>query len=110
MLPALVKANTRRMLRRQPDEMFLGRHRLEFGADGIDDATASASGRMDWSNVSRVEETPEHLYVVLGTLQGVIIPKRGQDAGTLEAVRAIPRACGRREAGRVRAGAMTPFR
>ena len=46
-LPALVKANTRRMLRRQPDEMFLGRHRLEFGADGIDDATASASGRMD---------------------------------------------------------------
>ena len=65
---------------------------------------------MDWSNVSRVEETPEHLYVVLGTLQGVIIPKRGQDAGTLEAVRAIPRACGRREAGRVRAGAMTPFR
>lgn len=91
-LPALVKANTRRMLRRQPDEMFLGRHRLEFGADGIDDATASASGRMDWSNVSRVEETPEHLYVVLGTLQGVIIPKRGQDAGTLEAVRAQFRA------------------
>ena len=86
-LPALVKMNTRRMLKRQPDELFLGRHQLDFGPDGITDSTANASGRMDWSDVRRVEETPEHLYVILGTLQGVIIPKRGQDAATLEAVR-----------------------
>lgn len=91
-LPALVKMNTRRMLKRQPDELFLGRHQLDFGPDGITDSTANASGRMDWSDVRRVEETPEHLYVILGTLQGVIIPKRGQDAATLEAVRTQLRA------------------
>ncbi|CAB3868379.1 YcxB family protein [Achromobacter anxifer] len=91
-LPALVKMNTRRMLKRQPDELFLGRHQLDFGPDGITDSTASASGRMDWSDVRRVEETPEHLYVILGTLQGVIIPKRGQDAATLDAVRTQLRA------------------
>ncbi|MGS1006235.1 YcxB family protein [Achromobacter anxifer] len=91
-LPSLVRMNTRRMLKRQPDELFLGRHQLDFGPDGITDTTATASGRMDWSDVRRVEETPQHLYVILGTLQGVIIPKRGQDAATLDAVRTQLRA------------------
>lgn len=92
LLPGLVRMNTRRMLARQPDTLYLGRHELDFGPEGVTDTTATASGRMDWTDVCRVEETPEHLYVILGTLQGVIIPKRGQDAATLQAVRAQLRA------------------
>ncbi|SEK07811.1 YcxB family protein [Achromobacter sp. NFACC18-2] len=92
LLPGLVRMNTRRMLARQPDTLYLGRHELDFGPEGVTDTTATASGRMDWTDVRRVEETPEHLYVILGTLQGVIIPKRGQDAATLQAVRAQLRA------------------
>jgi len=91
-LPGLVKMNTRRMLAKQPDTLYLGRHELDFGPDGVTDTTATASGHMAWSDVRRVEETPEHLYVILGTLQGVIIPKRGQDTATLQAVRAQMRA------------------
>ncbi|KRB16788.1 MAG: hypothetical protein K0S02_4007 [Achromobacter mucicolens] len=91
-LPGLVKMNTRRMLAKQPDTLYLGRHELDFGPDGVTDTTATASGHMAWSDVRRVEETPEHLYVILGTLQGVIIPKRGQDASTLQAVRTQMRA------------------
>ncbi|MDH1522242.1 YcxB family protein [Achromobacter mucicolens] len=92
LLPGLVKMNTRRMLAKQPDTLYLGRHELDFGPDGVTDTTATASGHMAWSDVRRVEETPEHLYVILGTLQGVIIPKRGQDAATLQAVRTQMRA------------------
>ncbi len=91
-LPGLVKMNTRRMLAKHPDTLYLGRHELDFGPDGVTDTTATASGHMAWSDVRRVEETPEHLYVILGTLQGVIIPKRGQDTATLQAVRAQMRA------------------
>ena len=91
-LPGLVRMNTRRMLAKQPDTLYLGRHELDFGPDGVTDSTTSASGQMAWTDVRRVEETPEHLYVILGTLQGVIIPKRGQDAATLQAVRAQIRA------------------
>lgn len=87
-LPWLVRMNTRRMLARQPDGLFLGRHQLVFDADGIQDSVAAASGRIDWADVRRVEETPQHLYVILGALQGVIIPKRGQAPATLDAVRA----------------------
>ena len=92
LLPGLVKMNTRRMLAKQPDTLYLGRHELDFGPDGVTDTTATASGRMAWTDVRRVEETPDHLYVILGTLQGVIIPKRGQDPATLQAVRAQMRA------------------
>jgi len=87
-LPGLVRMNTRRMLAKRPDGLFLGRHQLVFGPAGIDDTVAGASGQLAWGDVRRVEETPQHLYVILGTLQGVIIPKRGQDAATLDAVRA----------------------
>ncbi|WP_251864497.1 YcxB family protein [Achromobacter sp. Marseille-Q4962] len=92
LLPPLVRMNTRRMVSRQSDGMFLGRHQLDFGPEGIDDATGSASGRMEWDAIKRVEETPEHLYVLLGTQQGVIIPKRGQNEATLRAVREQMRA------------------
>ncbi len=87
-LPGLVRMNTRRMLAKRPDGLFLGRHELVFGPQGIQDTVADASGQLAWGDVRRVEETPQHLYVILGTLQGVIIPKRGQDAATLDAVRA----------------------
>lgn len=90
-LPELIKMNTRRMLRKQPDELYLGTHRLDFGPEGIDDTTVKVSGRLPWDAVRRVEETPEQLYVLLSTMQGVIIPKRGQDAATLSAVRAVLR-------------------
>ena len=87
-LPGLVRMNTRRMLAKRPDGLFLGRHELVFGPEGIQDTVAGASGQLAWGDVRQVEETPQHLYVILGTLQGVIIPKRGQDAATLDAVRA----------------------
>lgn len=86
-LPGLVRMNTRRMLAKRPDGLFLGRHQLVFGSEGIEDTVAGASGQLAWADVRRVEETPQHLYIILGTLQGVIIPKRGQDPATLDAVR-----------------------
>ncbi|CFM96801.1 membrane protein [Bordetella pertussis] len=64
----------RRALGRQPDNPFLGRHTLDFGPRG------------------QVEETASHLYLFISPLQGVIIPKRGQSADVLQAVRAQLRA------------------
>lgn len=87
-LPGLVRLNTRRMLAKRPDGLFLGHRQLTFGAQGIEDRIADTSGRIAWDEVRRVEETPRYFYVILGTLQGAIIPKRGQDAATLDAVRA----------------------
>ncbi|CPQ80292.1 membrane protein [Bordetella pertussis] len=67
----------RRALGRQPDNPFLGRHTLDFGPRGVE---------------GQVEETASHLYLFISPLQGVIIPKRGQSADVLQAVRAQLRA------------------
>ncbi|WP_144638475.1 YcxB family protein [Bordetella genomosp. 13] len=91
LLPVLIRANVRRLLRQQADQPFLGVHRLAFGPDGIDDTTDSASGRVPWEAVSRVEESADHLYVMLGGAQGVIVPKRGQSEAVLAEVRAVLR-------------------
>ncbi|CFM13532.1 membrane protein [Bordetella pertussis] len=82
----------RRALGRQPDNPFLGRHTLDFGPRGVDDAAAGASGTMPWEAVGQVEETASHLYLFISPLQGVIIPKRGQSADVLQAGRAQLRA------------------
>lgn len=37
-LPRLARGNVRRALGRQPDNPFLGRHTLDFGPRGVDDA------------------------------------------------------------------------
>ncbi|PAX96850.1 hypothetical protein CKW48_14105, partial [Bordetella pertussis] len=88
----LARGNVRRALGRQPDNPFLGRHTLDFGPRGVDDAAAGASGTMPWEAVGQVEETASHLYLFISPLQGVIIPKRGQSADVLQAVRAQLRA------------------
>jgi len=92
LLPTLIRANARKLVRQQPEGLFLGAHRLAFGDEGIDDSTEAASGRVPWDAVSRVEETADYLYVMLGGQQGVVVPKRGQPAGTLAAVRQVLRA------------------
>ncbi|WP_459614644.1 YcxB family protein [Bordetella sp. 2513F-2] len=89
LLPALVRRSTRRMLQRHPDPLFLGRHRLDFGPDGITDTAGQASGRLPWDAVSRIDETAQHWYVMQDSTQGLVIPKRGQPAATLAAVRAV---------------------
>jgi len=91
LLPRLIRLNARKLVRQQPEGLFLGAHRLDFGPEGIDDSTGSASGRVPWEAVSRVDETADYLYVMLGGQQGVVVPKRGQSDATLAAVRQVLR-------------------
>jgi len=90
-LPALIRMNVRRLLRQQADQTFLGRHRLDFGPQGIADETDSVSGLVPWDAISRAEESADYLYVMLSGLQGVIIPKRGQPEVVLAQVRTVLR-------------------
>ncbi|SAI57505.1 membrane protein [Bordetella ansorpii] len=91
LLPVLIRMNVRRLLRQQADQPFLGVHRLDFSDDGIADTTDSVSGLVPWEAVSRVEESADYLYVMLGGLQGVIVPKRGQSDAVLDPVRDVLR-------------------
>lgn len=78
----------RGMLGRNPREGFLGPQRLEAGPEGVTLESAHQRGTYRWSGVAGVEETATHLFVMLGEVYGIIVPKRGQDAAALAALRA----------------------
>lgn len=92
LMPILARANVRRALQRDPANPFLGAHRLDFGPEGVADATDRASGNLPWEMIQQAEETQDYLFLFIAPLQGVIIPKRGQTAEDLDAVRAELRA------------------
>jgi len=108
-LPRLVQARTRRMLKRQPVALFTGRHRVEFGPQGIDDNSGEACGRLPWSAVSAVEETAGYWFVFSGAMQGLALPKRGQDMATLEAVGACLQTYAAVPVSRAHSGVSTPL-
>ncbi|OZI73979.1 YcxB family protein [Bordetella genomosp. 12] len=86
-IPALARKNVRRAFNRDPENPFLGVHRLDFGPEGVTDAGERASGSLPWDLVRDVEETADYLFLFIAPTQGVIIPKRGQSEQDLQAVR-----------------------
>ncbi|ANY15333.1 YcxB family protein [Bordetella pseudohinzii] len=92
LIPAMARANVRRALKRDPENPFLGKHRLDFGPEGVADAGERASGSLPWDLVRDAEETADYLFLFIAPTQGVIIPKRGQREEDLQAVRAELRA------------------
>ncbi|MDQ8032139.1 MAG: YcxB family protein [Bordetella sp.] len=91
-VPAMARANVRRAFKRDPANPFLGRHHFLFEEAGVGDATEHASGSVPWDLIQSAEETNDYLFLFIAPLQGVILPKRGQDAASLAAVRAHLRA------------------
>ncbi|MEJ2919710.1 YcxB family protein [Bordetella avium] len=91
LIPALGRSNVRRALKQAPENPFLGRHRLDFSAEGVRDTGERETGSLPWDLVRDAEETEEYLFLFIAPLQGVIIPKRGQREEDLQAVRAVMR-------------------
>lgn len=93
---ALHRWNVRRVVRtmigRAPREDYLGRKRIEATARGISVTGANSSNTYGWAAVTGVQETDALLLVMLGETLAIIVPKHGQDAARLAALRAMVRA------------------
>lgn len=90
---ALHRWNVRRVVRtmvgRTPREDYLGRKRIEATADGIAVTGTNSLNRYGWDAVTGLQETADILLVMLGETFAIVVPKRGQDAARLEALRAL---------------------
>ena len=53
---------------------FLGLHELELTDEGIHYRTEYNEGRMAWGLIERIESTPDHTFLFLGTANAMIIP------------------------------------
>jgi len=84
-----VRRVVRAMVGRSPREDYLGRKRIEASADGISVTGANSLNRYGWDAVIGLQETPGLILVMLGETLAILVPKRGQDAAQLEALRAM---------------------
>jgi hypothetical protein len=95
MLPFLPVFNRRavhrrvaRFGRRAGTGVMFGPTRLSTTAEGIVVETPETRSLYAWPAVQGIEETPDHLFVMLGADIGVVVPRQGQDANTLAALHA----------------------
>lgn len=85
----------RTMLGRNPRESFLGKQQLEAGPEGVTVESAHLRATYRWPAVVGAEETEAHLFIMLGEVYGIIVPKHGQDAAVLAALRSTVAASAR---------------
>ncbi len=82
-----VRRMVRTMLGRNPRDGFLGPQRLAAGPEGVSIDNALLTATYRWPGVVGAEEARDHLFVMLGEVYGIIVPKRGQDPAALAALR-----------------------
>lgn len=61
---------------------------LGISAEGVSVRMPAVTSLYGWEVIEGVEETPTHLFIVLGPWLGIVVPKRGLDAATVAAVAA----------------------
>ena len=91
------EATARVRLERRPgvdprDPLLSEPCRCAFDAQGFRAETPSLSVGATWALVKSFEETADHMFVLIGTFQGFIVPKRDVPPATVLAVRDLARA------------------
>lgn len=79
----------RAMVGRAPREEYLGHKRIEATAEGIEVSGANSVNRYGWEAVAGLRETDGLILVMLGETIAILVPRRGQAAAALDALRAM---------------------
>jgi len=77
--PYFLRRSVTARLRRLAATTGLGRTgatTLVWDDHGITESAASSRASVGWERLDRVEETPRHLFLFVGPLEGLIVPKR----------------------------------
>nr|WP_246503830.1 YcxB family protein [Plastoroseomonas arctica] len=86
--PWFIRRQIRTLLGRAPRDAFLGHKRLEASPEGLTITATTSTTQCEWAAITHVDETSQHLFLMLGNASGIIIPKRGQPQAALDALRA----------------------
>lgn len=71
-----------------PDNAKLwGRQTVTLSAEGIRLARATAESRLAWSNVVRLAEAPDHLFIYIAAAEAIVVPRRSLEGASFEDVR-----------------------
>jgi hypothetical protein len=80
-----VRKRTRELLNESPKEHWEGVQRVSATAEGIQISSNTGSGTMAWSLLERVDETDAHVFLCMGGVNGVVVPRLRLESGDLAA-------------------------
>ena len=58
----------------------LGLQRLTINDDGLHETCGFFETLMRWPGIGRIEQTPDHAFILVGPQRGYIVPRRGREA------------------------------
>jgi uncharacterized membrane protein YedE/YeeE len=64
------------MYREGQNPMLEGHHVLRLDDAGLVAVTPAAEARMSLTSVGRIVDTPDHLFIYVGAVQAIIVPRR----------------------------------
>lgn len=76
-----------KMLREEkPERGQIGKHKVVLSDAGLVESTAVNESSTTWQGLDRIEQNTDYLFVYVGPIQAIIIPKRAfKDAAATEA-------------------------
>ena len=65
----------RKMLKEGSNISLLGHHEMRLSSDGINYKMVASETKLNWSSVERVVENDKYIYMYIGSMQALVIPK-----------------------------------
>lgn len=76
--PRVARSTVKKMLQRQ-DQKIAGWYSYRLADDGIHGSGPNGVGVFYWSAIGDIRETADHVFVMVGGAQAIVIPKAGGD-------------------------------
>jgi hypothetical protein len=70
-----VASHTRQYLREGSNDGVIGDHELRIEENGLMELTSTSESRLAFSRIARIEETRDHAFIYISSLQAYVIPK-----------------------------------
>lgn len=82
--PRRVIANVRTSMARKDQPCLRGRHMMESLPEGLRAKCDVSDSTTGWTAIHDVVQTPDHVFVILHSLQGYVIPRKRVTSGELD--------------------------
>jgi hypothetical protein len=80
----LVRKQTAALYRAGPNPIFDGPHVLRLEDASLVYVTPAAESRMPLTTVQRIASTPDYLFIYVGAVQAVVVPRRRVSKGDVD--------------------------
>lgn len=76
---SVTKRRIIKMIDENGDSSIYGMQSIALTETGIEQESNTGESRTSWSGIERIDETPEYIYIYIGTMNAYLVPNRAFD-------------------------------